>query len=104
MGSAIVVAAILGAMALAAPAKALLGPRHLALEPQTQCRAVIPAYLMAMLLLALVSFLYKAEEKWWISRDRISRIEPGVPYWSRIDYEAAKQTRAKLLEILDEAR
>ncbi len=83
------------------PLAILLGPRHRALGSMAVCHAVAPAYACAMLAFAALTFFHHAEERYWIQRDTLTKPEPGIPAWTRFDFELAQQARSELLEILE---
>lgn len=80
--------------------RVLVRDRSDALRGLLLSRATIPAYISGMLLMAIATFLFRAEEKAWISKDTLTKIDPSVPAESRFDHETAMQIRADSLEIL----
>ncbi|HEY1120943.1 MAG TPA: hypothetical protein VGE67_05065 [Haloferula sp.] len=68
---------------------------------QTCRRALVPAHLLFVLLMAVLVLFHHAREKHWTELNTLTKIEPGVPALSRYEHEAAQQIRKELLELLD---
>ncbi len=83
------------------PLDALFSPRAAAVRWLTYCRAVVPAYVFAVLLMALLIPFHHAREKHWTRLNVLTKIEPGVPAMNRYEHEVAELMRAELLEILN---
>jgi hypothetical protein len=80
---------------------ALLGSRRTAIRWLTCCRALVPAYAFAMLMMAIAIPIHHAMEKHWTRRDMLTKIEPGVPSINRYEHEISRLMREELLEVLD---
>lgn len=74
--------------------------RH-ALAALALSRMLVPAYLCGALLAAAASLLWHAEEKAWIGRDALTRIDPAIPAASRFHGETAEGVRREWIAILE---
>jgi hypothetical protein len=81
----------------------MFGPRRSVVRWLAVARAAAPAQVLGVLLMALSSLAYHAREKHWIGKDRLSRIEPGIPAANRYQFEVAEGLRAALLKTLPAA-
>ena len=79
----------------------LFCPRHQAVRFLTWGRSLVPAYSMALLLMALLVPLHHAREKHWTKLNVLTKIDPDVPAMNRYEYEVEQQVRTDLLELLD---
>lgn len=83
------------------PFGALITPRDTAVRWQVYCRAILPAYVLALLLMALLIPVHHARERHWTALNTLTRIEAGVPWSNRYEHEIARRMRLELLEIFD---
>jgi hypothetical protein len=68
----------------------------------TECAttiAVLPAYPVAIVMLCLVSQLYSAGERNWITKERLLRLDPKAPDLGAYEFKVAAQKRAQINEI-----
>jgi hypothetical protein len=86
------------------PFGALITPRDTAVRWQVYCRAILPAYVLALLLMALLVPVHHARERHWTRLNTLTRIEAGVPWSNRYEHEIARRMRLELLEIFDGKR
>lgn len=83
------------------PFGAFITPRDTAVRWQVYCRAMLPAQVLALLLMALLIPVHHARERHWTALNTLTRIEAGVPSMNRYDHEIARRMRLELLEIFD---
>jgi hypothetical protein len=92
-----------GALACVAPLSAAFVNRDAALRWLTCCRAVLPAYAFAMLVMAATVPCQHAIERYWTSRNHLTKIDPSLPAIDPYDYRIAGLMQAEMLKILDGA-
>lgn len=83
------------------PFGAFITPRDTAVRWQVYCRAMLPAQVLALLLMALLVPVHHAREKHWTGLNTLTRIEAGVPSMNRYEHEIARRMRLELLEIFN---
>ena len=83
------------------PLGAFITPRDTAVRWQVYCRAMLPAHLLSILLMALLIPAHHARERHWTRLNTLTRIEAGVPWSNRYEHEIARRMRLELLEIFD---
>ena len=83
------------------PLRAFITPRDTAVRWQVYCRAMLPAQVLAVLLMALLVPVHHAREKHWTGLNTLTRIEAGIPSMNRYEHEIARRMRLELLEIFD---
>jgi hypothetical protein len=59
----------------------------------TSLRTLLPAHLLAALLMALLVPLHHAREKHWTRLNVLTKIEPGIPAMNRYEHEVEEQVR-----------
>jgi hypothetical protein len=70
------------------------------LRRATIARVLMPAYAAGMLAMMLAVLLYHAEEKHWISRDRLSAVTVEAPAMGRFEYDVTQAMKQELLELV----
>ncbi len=83
------------------PMGVFISARHEVARWFAYCRAVVPAYVLGVLLMALLVPFHHAREKHWTRLNVLTKIEPGVPAMNRYEHEVAKLMQAELIEILN---
>lgn len=78
----------------------MFGPRRSLVRWLAVARAAVPGQVLGVLLMALSTLAYHACEKHWIRKDRLSRIEPGIPAANRYQFEVAEDMRKALLKAI----
>lgn len=94
---------LLGVLAIGAmliPIRALFGRHERAVQWLVASRAMVPACVFAMLLMALAVPMNHAVEKYWTKRDTLTEIDPTVPARTRYDHEVQQALHAETLEFL----
>jgi hypothetical protein len=86
---------------LVLPFGAFITTRDTAVRWQVYCRAMLPAQVLAVLLMALLVPVHHAREKHWTGLNTLTRIEAGVPSMNRYEHELARRMRLELLEIFE---
>jgi hypothetical protein len=86
---------------LVLPFGAFITPRETVMRWQVYCRAILPAYVLALLLMALLIPAHHARERHWTTLNTLTRIEAGVPSINRYEHEMARRMRLELLEIFE---
>lgn len=76
------------------------GPRRSVVRWLAIARVALPAQVLGVLLMSLATLAYHAREKHWIRKDRLSRIEPGIPAANRYQFEVAEGMRKALLAVI----
>ena len=88
-----------GALASVASISTAFVNRNAALRWLTCCRAVVPAYVVAMLVMAASVPCQHAIERYWTSRNHL-KTGPSLPAIDPYDYRIAGLAQAEMLEIL----
>jgi hypothetical protein len=81
--------------------RALFGRRNQLLRRLTITRALVPAYVFGMVLMAASMPIYHAAEKRWMAQERLTEITAEAPSWTRYEYEVAKAAREEMRELLN---
>jgi hypothetical protein len=92
---------LFAALYLILPIAAFFSSRKSAVLWHACCRALVPAHLLALLLIALLVPLHHAREQYWTERNFLTKIEAGIPAMNRYEYEVENQVRKDLLELLE---
>ncbi len=79
----------------------MANPRQ-ALRRATLGHLLWPVWAAAMLMLALLSLTFQAEERYWVGQDELNRLSAEFPM-TRYGEEAAARVRANALQMLDSA-
>jgi hypothetical protein len=82
--------------------RALFGKRDQLLRRLTITRALVPAYVLGMLLMAASMPIYHAAEKRWMAQERLTEITAEAPSWTRYEHDVAKAAREELRELLNQ--
>ncbi|QJE97006.1 hypothetical protein [Luteolibacter luteus] len=90
--------------AIGIPIAVLFRGRERAVQWLAASRAMTPATMFAMLLMALSIPTNHEAEKYWTKRDTLTVIDPTVPAQTRYDYEMQKTINAEVLEFLRRQR
>lgn len=80
--------------------RALLSVPHRLMYPATTARVLVKIFPVAMLLIALATMAFKASEKSWFQRDRMTRWNPAQPGWTAYEAETAAQLKKEMLDQL----
>jgi hypothetical protein len=88
-----------GALACVASISTAFVNRNAALRWLTCCRAVVPAYVVAMLVMAASVPCQHSIERYWTSRNHL-KTGPSLPAIDPYDYRIAGLAQAEMLEIL----
>ena len=91
-----------GALACVAAISTAFVNRDAAVRWLPCCRAVVPAYIFAMLVMAATVPCQHGIERYWASRNHM-KIDPSLPAIDPYDYQVAGLIRAEMLEILNGA-
>ena len=91
-----------GALACVAAISTAFVNRDAAVRWLTCCRAVVLAYILAMLVMAATVPCQHGIERYWTSRNHM-KIDPSLPAIDPYDYQVAGLIRSEMLEILNGA-
>lgn len=80
--------------------RALFSKQAPLLRRATVSRVLVPIYVSGMLLMTLAVPLFHAEERYWIARDRLTKVSADAP-GIRYEWEVTQAMREELLEILE---
>jgi len=80
--------------------RALLSVPHRLMHPATTARVLVKIFPVAMVLIALATMAFKASERSWFERDRMTRWNPAKPGWTPHEAEVAAQLKKEMLELL----
>jgi len=83
---------------------ALFGRRTAALQRATLFRAALPAWALAMFLLAASLPLHYAEERRCVREEQLMKISTFVPSVSNYEYQVTRQLRRELLDLAKECQ
>ncbi len=81
-------------------ARALFSSRQEILRRVVISRLLVPAYVLAMLLMALAMPAYHAAEEYWLSHDRMMESTTETLPLARYDHDVAASYQKRLVEIL----
>jgi len=79
--------------------RAILGKPHSRLAQAATAVAVLPAYPIAVLLLCSLTPIHHAEEKRWLAKETLLRIDPNAPDLGAYEFKIAAQKRKEINAI-----
>ena len=92
--------AVLAATMFIAVALSLFGKRGPRISRDAMNGALVPAYSLGILLLALLYPVLSASERHWFAKDTLTRLDPETPAMTSHEYKVAAQLRKETNAIL----
>ncbi len=91
---------LLGLTVFIGSARALFGKRHARVTRAATAEALIPAYSLGILVLALLYPLVNASERQWFAKDTFTKLDPEYPAMTPHEYKTGVRIRKDTNAIL----